>query len=213
MKTRRRKPYRTTRPQAQRRTSLRSLGQGIIDWASDHKLMVFVGIAVIVSSLYFLQSRAPKESDQVTPPPSSSSTPPSGQTSTPGALTKGTPDYQTVLPRGKTIEQLGGWTRVSPPDHNPVYAYVDKVGLVTITVSQQPLPDGMQTDSEAEINQIAIGYNATQKIPAGDTTIHLGTSSKGPQSAIFVKKKTLVLIKAAAALTTDQWMMYVSSLQ
>ena len=30
------------------------------------------------------------------------------------------PYYETLLPEGKTIESLGGWTRVSPPDRNAV---------------------------------------------------------------------------------------------
>ena len=31
-------------------------------------------------------------------------------------LTKGTPNYQTILPAGKNILTLGGWTRISPPN-------------------------------------------------------------------------------------------------
>ena len=51
-------------------------------------------------------------------------------------LEKGTPSYDTLLPENKSIDQLGGWTRISPPDRNPVYAYTDQIGSTKIIVSQ-----------------------------------------------------------------------------
>src|SRR4051812_26486041 len=49
-------------------------------------------------------------------------------------------EYQTILPEGKSISDFGGWTRVSPPKTDPVYAYTDEINSTSINVSEQPLP-------------------------------------------------------------------------
>ncbi len=153
----------------------------------------------------------PAGESQKQPTASQTNSPTSSAPNTP--LTKGTPDYTTVLPAGKTIESLGGWTRVSPPNGNAVYAYVDTVGKATLTVSQQPLPDNFKDDTNAEIDQLAAGYNATQKLTVQGTVVHIGTSVKGPQSVIFTKNKVLVLIKTNIPLDNDQWSAYISQLR
>lgn len=130
-----------------------------------------------------------------------------------GDLTKGTPEYKTYLPAGKTIENFGGWTRVSPPDRNPVYAYSDTLFSTPINVSQQPLPKEFQPDIATQVAELAKGYHADHFISVKDTKVYIGTSAKGPQSVIFVKGETLVLIKSSAKLTDDQWTSYVDSLR
>lgn len=135
------------------------------------------------------------------------------QTQATAGLTKGTPDYPTLVPEGKDIDDLGGWTRVSPPDRNPVYAFVDKIGTVQISVSQQPLPPDFQTDTASKVAQVAQDFNATEKVTAGNATIYLGKSAKGPQSAILNKDELLILIKAAAPIPNDQWVSYIESLE
>ena len=129
-----------------------------------------------------------------------------------GALEKGTPKYQTYLPSGKNIKDYGGWTRVSPPERNPVYAYSDTIGKVPIIVSQQPLPEELQANTLDAVEQLAQGYSANQKIKTKDVTIFVGTSAKGPQSIIFAEGKTLVLIKSSAGLSNDALVKYFDSL-
>ncbi len=123
------------------------------------------------------------------------------------------PDYQTILPAGKTIQELGGWGRISPPHKNPVYAYIDNVSKVQIDVSEQPLPANFQSGTADKVAQLAQNFNANEKIAAGGTTIYIGTSSNGPQSVIFSKDNLLVLIKSAATISNSQWATYVNSLQ
>ena len=127
------------------------------------------------------------------------------------------PDYTTLLPEGKTVESLGGWTRVSPPDRNPVFAYLDTLDGKPINVSQQPLPPELKDDKgrqdDSQITQLSQGYNANDKVIAGRTTIYIGTSAKGPQSIIFGKNNLLILIKSSVSLTNDQWIGYVNSLK
>ena len=134
-------------------------------------------------------------------------------TGDPGALQKGTPDYPTLLPAGKSIEELGGWTRISPPDRNAVYAYVDTIGSIRISVSQQPLPADHRKDTARKVAELAQGYHAGQQFKTGEQTVHIGTSTQGPQSLIFSRDDLLVLIKSVAPLSNDQWATYISSLR
>jgi hypothetical protein len=128
-------------------------------------------------------------------------------------LSRGTPNYKTVLPRGKDINALGGWMRVSPPDHNPVFAYTDKIGSAAIAVSQQPLPDDFKTDTDAQVAQLAANFKASQKVTLNNgTAIYIGTSTKGPQSVIFTKDNLLILVKSDVKIENDQWVQYVNSL-
>ncbi len=126
---------------------------------------------------------------------------------------KGTPTYPTILPAGKTADKLGGWARVSPAGADPVYAYADTVAGVIVDVSEQPLPATFRADTTGQVEKLAQGFNATQKLTAGTTTAYLGTSAKGPQSVIFTEKGLLILMKSASQLTTDQWVAYISSLR
>lgn len=128
-------------------------------------------------------------------------------------LQRGTPDYPTLLPPGKSIESLGGWTRVSPPDRDAVYAYSDKIGDVPFIVSQQPLPEDFRHDTAKQVADLAKLYGATEKVSAGHMVIYSGRSVKGPQSAITYRDSLLILIKASAPLKNDQLAGYVGSLQ
>lgn len=129
-----------------------------------------------------------------------------------GTLQKGTPEYDTVLPAGKEIKDYGGWTRVSPPNRDPVFAYVDKIGAVPINVSQQPLPKELSEQPETQVEQLARGYAANRRLSAGNAIVFVGTSAKGPQSLIVVKGKLLILIKASAAIPDAEWQKYIQSL-
>lgn len=122
-------------------------------------------------------------------------------------------EYQTVLPESKSITQLGGWKRVSPPDSEPVYAYSDKIGDTSISVSQQPLPESFKKDGiDSEVADLAKKFNATTTFDADTTTAYIGTSAKGPQSVIFTKNSLLILIKSQAKIDEPSWIRYVKSL-
>lgn len=126
----------------------------------------------------------------------------------------GTPNFTTLLPAGKTIQQLGGWVRISPPDKDPVYTYVDTVGNVHINVSEQPLPDNLKSDTANKVAQLAQSSNATDKfVAAGNTPVYVASGGTGEQSVIFTKNQLLVLIKSNKPLTNNDWSAYISSLR
>ncbi len=125
----------------------------------------------------------------------------------------GKPDYDTVLPAGKKIEDFGGWVRVSPPDKNPVYAYADEIDDVLINVSEQPVPETFKQDVGTAMDDLAAQYSANDKIKVGSITAYVGTSLKGPQSVLFVKGDLLILMKSASKIADNHWETYIRSLQ
>ena len=122
------------------------------------------------------------------------------------------PSFQTVLPSGKSIDQLGGWKRVSPPENDPVFAYADKIGNIPIGVSEQPLPKSFEGNTEAKVAELAKKFNATSELDANGTKFYVGTSAKGPQSAILAKNNLLIFIKTQKKVTDKAWVEYVTSL-
>ncbi len=122
------------------------------------------------------------------------------------------PGYSTVLPKDKPVSELGGWKRVSPEGRDPVFAYADKIGDVSISVSQQPLPESFKSETSGKIAELAKQFSATEKIDANGTDVYIGTSAKGPQSVIFTKNGLLVLMKSQQKAESESWKTYVESL-
>lgn len=127
-------------------------------------------------------------------------------------LQKGTPDYPTIIPAGKSIDDLGGWTRISPPEREPVYAYVDKIGSVPISVSQQPLPPSFKSDPASKVRDLALSQGADKPLQVGSNKVYVGTSKNGPQSVIYHTDTLLILIKSNAQVEDEEWKKYIQSL-
>lgn len=122
------------------------------------------------------------------------------------------PTYDIVLPQRTSVEDLGGWQRVSPDGSDPIFAYTDSIKSIGISVSQQPLPASFADNTAAEIKRIAEGYSATTVIEAGGTQAYIGRSARGPQSVIFAKGNTLVLIKSQQSISQADWIAYINNL-
>lgn len=118
-----------------------------------------------------------------------------------------------MLPKGKSIKELGGWKRVSPPKNDPVFAYLDTIDGVPVSVSQQPLPRSFESDTNNQVAELAKKFNATDTINAGGATAYVGTSSKGPQSVIFTSGDLLILIKSEKKISDASWAKYAESLK
>lgn len=124
-----------------------------------------------------------------------------------------TPSFTAILPNGKPIEELGGWKRVSPPKSDPVFAYADKIGNVTIQVSQQKVPEEFKPDIDENVEQMAYDFGAKDKFTAGGLTLYVGQTFKGIQSVIFRKNDLMVLMKSESKLTNKAWGKYALSLR
>lgn len=122
------------------------------------------------------------------------------------------PAFTTVTPNGASIDQYGGWQRVSPPETDPVFVYSDEINGVAISVSQQPLPAQFQGDIAGRLSQIAQDFNATDKISSEPDT-YIGKSAQGPQSVITSKSGLLILITSKTSVENDAWISYINSLR
>lgn len=143
------------------------------------------------------------------PSVSQTTTTTSGGTAT---LPKGDPEFTTLLPKGKSVDDLGGWTRISPSDRNAVYAYTDTLADVSIVVSEQPLPDNFKSDIEGSVEKLSDDFSADRTFEVNGITVHIGKSAKGPQSLIFTTRGLLILIKSNSTISDDQWKTYITSL-
>jgi hypothetical protein len=124
------------------------------------------------------------------------------------------PQYNTLLPKGKTIGQLGGWGRVSPPENNPVYAYADKIEGMAVTVSEQPLPDDYIASPQSHISGLAKQFNATKQLMTPtDAYAYIGTSVQSAQSVVAGKQGLLILIHSTQPIHESSWVAYLDSLQ
>lgn len=140
---------------------------------------------------------------------------PTTSTSSETSLTKGTPDFKTFLPSGKTIDSYGGWTRVSPSESAPVYAYSDNLFGTAIIVSQQQLPDDFIDDVEHKVQKLQSdqGYVTQHKITVEDLTVYIGVSEKNYQSTIFVRDGVLILITSYRSISDTTISEYIQTLQ
>lgn len=128
-----------------------------------------------------------------------------------GVLTKQDPPFDAKTPRGESLS--GRWTRVSPPDRNPAYAYTDSVDGIKVIVTEQPLPKELRSDIVASTKALAAGYSATQTLDVPGATTFIGTSAKGPQSVIMTKDNLLVLVKSSQRIPNAAWEQYLKELR
>lgn len=120
---------------------------------------------------------------------------------------------KTLTPAGTSIDDRGGWSRISPPGKAPVFAYSDSINGTTINVSQQAIPESFKTNIPENVAELAKSYNATATIDANGTTVHIGDSAKGPQSVIFTKSNLLIMIKSQQKIPAEAWVRYINSLK
>lgn len=160
----------------------------------NKKILLSIAALVIIGLIASLFTHDSSSSDTPTPSPMK-------------------PTYQTTLPKGKTIDDLGGWKRVSPAKDIPVFAFVDEIDDIPVSVSEQPLPQSFKSNTNSQVADLAKKFNTTDKIDATGTPAYIGTSSKGPQSVIFTNNNLLILMKSARQISNASWAKYVESLK
>lgn len=129
----------------------------------------------------------------------------------PTLLVPGTPSYDTLIPQGKSIKDLGGG--LVRNDKNPLFVYVDKIGNVSINVSEQPLPESFKPAVNQHVKDLAVGFGASTRLTIDGNTVYIGTYEKGLQRVIFSKNDLLILMSANTNISSADWSSYISSLQ
>lgn len=176
-------------------------------WAQliARKKFVIIASVICVFAVWFIRQPQPAV-------PTSTKTNGTHSSSQPAALPKETPPFPALLPIGKSANDLGGWTRISPTNNDATYAYVDHIGSTQINVSQQVLPKSFRDNIDDSIRTLAESFDARETIRAGDITVYIGTSVKGPQSIIFTKNNLLILIKSSGKIAEPLWQNYIKDL-
>jgi cytoskeletal protein RodZ len=170
-------------------------------------ILVILVLAILIIGAFYTIRTKQNIATQATDGPTPTSTQKASQ---PPGLIKGTPTYPVLLPANKNINTSDGWVR---PGDKSVFVYIDTINKVTISVSEQPLPDDFKTDTSQQMDSFAKAEKANEKITVGATTVYIGRSANGPQSVFFTKNNLLILIKSGDVITNDQWAAYVNSLQ
>lgn len=123
------------------------------------------------------------------------------------------PQYKPALPKGRSLEELGGLNRVSPPNSEPVFAFTDTINTVPVSVSQQALPKSLANNKAEGMADMAKRFNANNVIQVDDINVYIGTSVKGPQSVLFIKNNLLILIKSKSKIDDSYWEEYIHQLE
>ena len=119
------------------------------------------------------------------------------------------PDFSTIKPT--TVDNQA--TDIKYDGTKKVASYNDVLDDVPITVSQQPLPSGFQSDPTGKVADLAKQINANDKISTSDTTAYAGLSIKGPQTVVFTKNDLLIFIYADKKIDVLTWTKYIESMR
>lgn len=124
------------------------------------------------------------------------------------------PNFTPLLPKGESINTLDGWQKLTSPDGDVFYAFVDTISGVTVNVSQQQLPGKFKNNLDNSMVAMARAENLNTRLEAANgVKIYLGVSAKGPQSVMFTKNDVLVSMKSWATISDADWITYINSLE
>jgi hypothetical protein len=121
------------------------------------------------------------------------------------------PTFEYSLPTGAGHEVKAESVRYDA--QRKVVNFTDSIGGVTITISQQPLPDKFKENTDEEVKKLAESFSANEVLSTANPTAYLGTSAKGPQTVIFSKKGLLVFIQSTKEIDNHDWAEYITNLQ
>lgn len=122
-----------------------------------------------------------------------------------------TPSYDTIFPNNDINATSSKEFAYEP--QKKVTSYTDEIGDAEVTVSMQPLPERFKKDPPGELAKFATDFNATEKLDMVDNMAYIGTSVKGPQTAVFIKNGLLVFISADKKFDKQFLSDYIISLQ
>lgn len=116
------------------------------------------------------------------------------------------PDFDAVAPGGSE-------DKIKYDTERKVASLPDSIDGVPITISQQPLPEGFKAAPAKEVEQLAKEINANEVVRAKEVTVYVGTSIKGPQTAVLTINGLLIFIKSDSKIANTSWAAYVDTLK
>jgi hypothetical protein len=125
-----------------------------------------------------------------------------------------TTEFELLFSSGKSQESFE-IALVSPPQNEPVYAYVDTIDGIELRISQQRVPEAFAGDQATKLEEVAKDFQATDIIQIDDMKVYHGFTERfgGTQSLVFIKKDVMVFISSAQKQSDDVWAGYVLGLE
>ena len=122
-----------------------------------------------------------------------------------------TPSYAPLTPETVTNGQVSG---AQYDNKKQLYKYNDEYKGVSLTISQQPIPDQLR-DNPAKIADIAkTSISATEKILTTNGDAYIVTDEKtNTQRLVLVHRQLLVFIQSYDRLDNVDWLVYIQNLQ
>lgn len=118
------------------------------------------------------------------------------------------PPFSPILP-SKGIEK----EKIAYNSQRNFAKYDDNIKGTTISVSQQPLPDNLKSDSGDGLEKVAQGLEAKELVQIGGGGVaYIKQTVQGPQTIVFKKFNLLVFIKTGNQVDTDEIVNYIDGL-
>lgn len=123
-------------------------------------------------------------------------------------------EFDLLFPNDSTIDDYE-IVKVSPPENEPVYAFIDVFGGAELRVSQQELPEEFKINVDEKVKEVAENFQANSTIEIDDNKIYHGFSESngGVQSLVFEKNGILVLVASPKQFSDVEWAGYISTLE
>lgn len=122
---------------------------------------------------------------------------------------KATPSYAPLKPsaEGGTVAGAGY------DGKRQMYKYDDVYNGVTMTISQQPLPDNLRSNPK-EIQKVAESIGAKEKVATTNGDAYISTDDKtATQRVVVAHRQLLVFIQSSKSMTNAEWVSYIQQLQ
>jgi hypothetical protein len=134
-----------------------------------------------------------------------------GNTDVKGVTQKIDPEFATIAPGGDITNTKSGAFNYDPA--KKVASFVDTIGDVQITVSQQQVPDSFKSDEVAALEKLAKDIYANEVVKDANIPAYVGTSIKGPQTTVLVKNSNLIFIQSEKGIELADWANYINTLK
>lgn len=130
---------------------------------------------------------------------------------TKGVLSEKTakPTFTVAEPKDQSTDQ----TQTNFDPDKKVASFSDQINGIKIVISEQQLPEKFKADRFGELEKLATSFNATESFDVNDGKAYIGTSVKGPQSIVMVKKDLLIFLYADRKIDNKSWIEYIEKLK
>lgn len=136
----------------------------------------------------------------------------STSTNTGSSTTKQQPAYAPLEPTTSSAA-TSHVQNVEYDSAKQLYKYNDTYEGVSLTVSQQPLPDDLRNNPD-KLKALAASIGANEAVTTTNGTVYISTDANlTTQRLVFASKQILVFMQANGVLKNPEWVKYVQALQ